>query len=100
MADLTCIPVLLGAVKMVSKNPNVQLLTVSEVAEFLRLSRSSVYQMVERGILATYRVGFGRGAIRLSREELLRYVESCRTLSAGAARIPLRRKSKLRHLKL
>jgi excisionase family DNA binding protein len=77
------------------------LLTVAEVADYLRVSRSLVYQLVESGRLPCCRVGAGRGAVRILREDLLRYLESCRDNGGGAAvRPPRRRHEKLKHLKV
>jgi len=59
------------------------LLTVTEVADRLRVSCTCVYQLVKRGRLACHRIGLGRGAIRISVDDLLAYVEQCR-VSRGA----------------
>ena len=78
----------------------VEFLNISEAAQTLRISRSLVYQLIETGRLEAYRVGVGRGAIRISREDFLRFLESCRDNSGRAASRPPRRKEKLRHLKV
>ena len=54
------------------------MLTVKEVAEHLRVSRTCVYQLVEQGKLACHRIGIGRGAIRIAPEDLAAFVDGCR----------------------
>jgi excisionase family DNA binding protein len=54
------------------------LLTIRQVAELLRLSESTVRTMVERRIIPVYRVGTGRGSIRISRDDLRVYLENQR----------------------
>ncbi|WP_145383197.1 helix-turn-helix domain-containing protein [Botrimarina mediterranea] len=76
------------------------LFTVAMVAERLRVSRTTVYQLVESGKLAAHRVGGGRGAIRVSEEQLAEYLHaSCSQANASqpAPKPPTRR---LRHLRL
>ena len=51
-------------------------LTVSEVAERLNVSAATVYNLVERDRLAHHRIGIGRGAVRVSEEQLRAYLES------------------------
>lgn len=76
-------------------------LTVSDVAIQLRISKASVYQLIESGRLAHHRIGARRGAIRVSQEDLDAYMADCRT------GIPKRRSiqqavspQKLKHIKL
>lgn len=56
----------------------IQLLTVQEVAGLLRVSQSLVYQLVDAGRIACHRIGIGRGAIRVSREEVIRFLATSR----------------------
>jgi excisionase family DNA binding protein len=58
-----------------------QLLTVREVAAELRVSTSLVYELIESKKLACHRIGKGRGAIRVGRVDLDRFVEECRVES-------------------
>lgn len=51
------------------------LLTVNEVAEFFKISKSSVYRMVESGMLQHYKI---RGAMRFDEKDLLHYLELVR----------------------
>ena len=55
-----------------------QLLSVSEAAQFLKISQSLVYSLIERGKLAHYRLGLGRGGIRISQADLFQYLDSKR----------------------
>jgi excisionase family DNA binding protein len=60
-----------------SENPTVvSLLTVKEVADSLHVGPATVYELIARGKLACHRVG-GRGAIRVSPEQLRAYLASC-----------------------
>lgn len=59
-------------------NGNQSLLTVREVSERLRVSVNCVYALVGRGKLACYRVGAGRGAIRIRGEDVEAYLGICR----------------------
>ena len=56
-----------------------RLLTVKEVAESLRISRGSVYELVKQGRLGVHRVGSGRGTIRVAETDLSAYLASCRS---------------------
>ena len=64
------------------------MLTVSEVAVRLRISRTCVYQLVESGKLSCYRIGLGRGAIRISDEDLTSFVDGCRDNGHARASVP------------
>lgn len=46
------------------------MLTVNEVAARLKVSKSTIYNAVESGSMPHYRIGAGRGAIRISEEQL------------------------------
>ena len=64
---------------------DINLLTVPEAAELLRLSPATVYDKVEAGELAAVRLGSGsRPRIRIDADELRRYVRG------GGARAPER----------
>jgi excisionase family DNA binding protein len=56
-----------------------RLLTVADVADWLSVSGSLVYQLVESGALPIYRIGRGRGAIRFRPEDIEAYLDNCRT---------------------
>lgn len=53
--------------------PPEPLLTVPEVAAWLRVKPSTVYAWVERGELACFRLG---GRLRFSRNQVLRWIEA------------------------
>ena len=57
------------------------LLTVKEAAALVKLSIGAVYALCNSGTLPHHRLGQGRGAIRIDRVDLLRYVEECRPAS-------------------
>ena len=50
--------------------------TVSEIAKKFRVSLASAYALVESGQLSCYRIGMGRGTIRVSEEQLREYLKS------------------------
>jgi excisionase family DNA binding protein len=54
------------------------LLTVAEVGDWLKVSPSLIYQLVESGKIVVYRIGNGRGAIRFRPEDIEDYLDSCR----------------------
>ena len=54
---------------------NPDLMNVEDVAKHLRISRSTVYALVERGILRCYRIGAnGRGTLRFTQKQLEDYL--------------------------
>jgi excisionase family DNA binding protein len=53
---------------------------VSEVAAFLSLSRTTVYELVRTGVLPSVRIG---GSRRIRGEDLARYVDSLERISVG-----------------
>ncbi|MEO0529366.1 MAG: helix-turn-helix domain-containing protein [Planctomycetota bacterium] len=76
------------------------LLTIAEVAQRLRVSRTTAYQLVERGQLIAHRIGTGRGAIRLSKKDLADYLERCRQTKGEGLTAPEPPTRRLRHLQL
>jgi excisionase family DNA binding protein len=60
------------------KSEERELLTVREVAGLLRVSQNCVYELVAKGKVAAYRVGAGRGTIRIRPEDVESYLQSCR----------------------
>jgi excisionase family DNA binding protein len=75
-----------------------ELLTVREVAGLLRVSQNCVYELVGKGRLACYRVGTGRGAIRIRRGDVEAYLAGSRVDKAEPAGRACR--PRLRHLTL
>src|SRR5215510_3403815 len=55
------------------------MLSVQEVAEQLRCSQALVYGLCAKGRLPHYRIGMGRGAIRILDEDLAAFLECCRS---------------------
>jgi len=74
------------------------LLTVQDVAVILKVSNSLVYGLVASRKIACHRIGQGRGAIRICRNDLEEFLATCRTeKTEPTARLP---RPKLKHLKL
>ena len=53
--------------------PDDRVYTVPEVAALLRVNRSTIYRDVESGRIDAYRVGKGRGTVRISAAALAGY---------------------------
>ena len=53
-------------------------LTVKETAERLKLSVGCVYQLLAERRLPHLRIGCGRGAIRIREEDLSAFLDGCR----------------------
>jgi excisionase family DNA binding protein len=48
--------------------------TIAEIAKKLRISPACAYALIESGQLPCYRIGIGRGTIRVSDEQLQVYL--------------------------
>jgi excisionase family DNA binding protein len=71
---------------------------VPEVAQQLNCSISTIYGLVDTGKLVAYRIGQGRGAVRIAQTDLDAYLESCRSQKTeGVRKLP---RSRLRHIRL
>jgi excisionase family DNA binding protein len=81
-----------------SKKLELDMLTVGEVAQVLRVSSACVYALVAQGKIACHRIGHRGRSIRIQREDLEAYLSTCRSEEAEEAPLPPRRK--LKHLKL
>lgn len=53
-------------------------MTVAEAAQRLEITPSLVYKLCREGRLPHRRLGFGRGVIRLTEEDVAAYLEACR----------------------
>ena len=75
------------------------MLTVTQVAERLNLSKQCVYALIDSGELASHRFGKRRGTIRISEADLNEYVTASRQEMAEK---PIRRASRprLKHISL
>lgn len=51
-------------------------LDVNDVAEILKLSKSTVYKMLRKEEIPSYRVGLGNKMLRVSKEDLIDYIEN------------------------
>jgi excisionase family DNA binding protein len=71
---------------------------VKEAAERLEVSADTVYDLVKSGKLRHYRLGVGRGTIRISEEHLAEYLAGAESRPATAP-IVRARPVKLRHFR-
>ena len=71
---------------------------VREVAERLEVSVATVYALVASGKLKCYRVGMGRGCIRVSAEQLAEYLAGAEP-KTSILPAPVRH-PKLKHLRV
>jgi excisionase family DNA binding protein len=53
-------------------------LTVAEAADFARVSKAIIYQLVAERRLPHLRIGLGRGCIRITQQDLDEFLEKCR----------------------
>jgi len=74
------------------------LLDIKQAAEVLSISTSLVYQLVESGQLRAFRVGTGRGILRIRIEDIQAYLDDCQIETAEE---PMRApRPKLKHLRI
>lgn len=59
-------------------NDSLELLIVSRAAEMLQVPTSEVYALCQSDRLKHFRIGLGRGTIRICRQELIDYLQTCR----------------------
>lgn len=76
-----------------------RLLTVCDVADWLNISGSLVYQLVESRKLPVCRIGNGRGAIRFRPEDIENYIASC-VDSRQPVKVPVPARTRLKHVKV
>lgn len=77
------------------------LLTVKDVAERLNVSVSTVYEILQSGLLPCVKVGLRGGAIRVSEDDLNAYITACRSGGHGTFTAPATLVTeKLRHLRV
>ncbi len=75
------------------------MLTVKEVAARLKVSVATVYNLVAQGKLACHRIGTGRGAVRVSEDQLRSFLERTEQKTAGAEPRRPAPRVKLNHLR-
>lgn len=68
--------------------PGAKALRPKDVAAALGVDRSTVYREVEAGRLVSYRVGTGRGTIRITHESFRAYLAE-RGIPAGVLEVAL-----------
>jgi excisionase family DNA binding protein len=64
-------------------------LTVSQAAEFLQVSPSTIYALCAAGKLAHSRIGVGRGTIRIKKETLVKLIDEGQQTRPGEFEITL-----------
>ena len=74
------------------------MMKVQEVAKRLNCSVSTVYELVEAGKLAAYRIGLRRGSIRVTEEQIEAYLASCQSTPLEPK--PSSPRIKLKHLRV
>ena len=73
------------------------MLTVDQAAERLNVSVKTVRNLIRSGKLGHYRIGTGRGVIRISEEALDQHLAECEVKENHSA--PPRRRTKRRELR-
>lgn len=57
---------------------NFKLLHIKDVAERLNISSATAYELVNKGLLISHRIGPNKGVIRIKEEDLTAYITNCR----------------------
>ena len=77
------------------------MLTVDQAAVRLNVSVKTIRDLIRTGKLGHYRIGTGRGVIRISEEALDRHLTECEVRESVAPSQPTRRERRqLRHISL
>lgn len=71
---------------------------VREAAQRLDVSVATVYALVASGKLGCYRIGNGRGCIRIAEEHLAEYLKGAEPVIAPTPPPPPKRQIRLKHL--
>ncbi len=58
-------------------------MTVADAARLLEVSPSTVYELCRRGDIPHYRIGLGRGRIRIDPAQLREFLDRCRREGRG-----------------
>jgi len=58
-----------------ARNEEIAVLTVKDVAERLNVSLGTVYALVSKGELKAFRIGVGRGTLRIAEDSVGDYLE-------------------------
>ncbi len=80
-----------------------KLMTVKEVSHFLRLSLPETYRLVNSRAITHFRVGPGRGAIRIAEQDVMAFLENRRQgrdIIADEVLTPVRRSKPLKHIQV
>lgn len=76
------------------------LLTVEDVAKLLKVSTATVYELVSDRLIACYRIGTRKGAIRFTEEQVEQYLSACLVTDGKIVQPKKPKPAKLKHLKL
>jgi excisionase family DNA binding protein len=75
-------------------------MTVNQAATRLETSKTTVYALVAAGKLRCFRVGVGRGCIRIAEEHLAEYLKRAEPWPTEPKAPPPPRLPRLKHLRL
>ena len=81
------------------KEPVQKLLTVKEVSEILRLSLTETYRLIQSRAIVHFRVGPGRGAIRIYEKDVSLFLDQRRVGQPVKIEKPIVRDQSLRHMR-
>jgi excisionase family DNA binding protein len=84
---------------MGEKQPNLQLLTIADVARVLACSEANVYAIIESGALPYLTIGKSKG-YRVDRQDLAAFIESRKVGKQGVEEQPPGPRPRLRHLRI
>ena len=79
--------------------PPASLLTINDVAAWLNVSRSLVYQLVEAKKIPVCRIGNGRGTIRFRHEDVEEYVSGTIDRREPVT-VPTQSRTRLKHVRV
>ncbi len=71
-----------------------RILTIQDISELLKLSKSKCYELVSNGVLPSLKI---EGSVRVLESDLIAYLESCRR--EGVERTQPRARPQLKHLR-
>ena len=77
-----------------------KLLTVGQVADWLNISKSSVYQMVEAGKLPVIRLGLAKGSLRFEQSDILEFLSNAKRNEVIATPPTTRARKQLKHIRV
>lgn len=72
---------------------------VKEAAARLEVCASTVYQLIESGVLGHYRIGTGRGVVRITEDHIAEYLARSEQVAKPLPAPAPKREIRLRHLR-